>query len=417
MVRRKALTDNMVAKLKPGPKRLTLPDPELRGHYIRVTPTGAKSYVAVAREPYEKKQVWATIGSTDIYTIDEAREKAREAIKRIKTGQSAFEPPPVQPDSFKAVAENYLERHVKANGLRSRDEIERILERHIYPIWKDREFEGIRRKDVTKLLDMVQDANGPGAADHVLAIARGIMNWHASRADDYVSPIIRGMRRTDPKSRKRARILDDDEICVVWKVAEGNGTFGAIIRLALLTAQRREKIATMKWEDVTVDGVWDIPAEAREKGSGGALGLPETALVIIREQNRIGDNPFVFAGRGDGHFKGYSPCKRTFDVRVTAALRQAAEDRGDDPAKVEPLPRWTLHDLRRSARSLMARAGVRPDIAERVMGHVITGVEGVYDRHSYRDEKADALKRLAGQIETILNPARENVVPISAGTK
>ena len=164
MARRKTLTDNMVAKLKPGPKRLTLPDPELRGHYVRVTPTGAKSYVAVAREPYEKKQVWATIGPTDIYTIEEAREKAREAIKRIRDGQSAFEPPPVQPDSFKAVADNYLERHVKTNRLRSQAEIERILESHIYPIWKDREFEGIRRGDVTKLLDMVQDANGPGAA-------------------------------------------------------------------------------------------------------------------------------------------------------------------------------------------------------------------------------------------------------------
>ena len=412
MARRKTLTDNMVAKLKPGPKRLTLPDPELRGHYIRVTPTGAKSYVAVAREPYEKKQVWATIGSTDIYTIDEAREKAREAIKRIKAGQSAFEPPPVPPDSFKAVAENYIERHVKTKGLRSQAELERILERHIYPVWQDRELESIRRTDVTKLLDMVQDAAGPSMADHVLSTVRGIMNWYASRTDDYISPIIRGMRRTDPTNRKRARSLDDDELRIVWKVAEGNGTFGAILRLFLLTAQRRAKVTTMMWDDVSVDGVWNIPAEGREKGNGGALGLPEAAIEIIREQKRIGKNPYVFAGRGDGHFKGDSPCKRAFDARVTAALRKAAEDRGDDPDKVEPLPRWTLHDLRRTARSLLSRAGVRPDIAERVMGHAITGIEGIYDRHSYRDEKADALKRLAGQIETILNPPTENVVLI-----
>ena len=76
MARRKTLTDNMVAKLKPGPKRSTLPDPEFTGHYVRITPAGAKSYVAVAREPYEKKQVWATIGSTDHFTIEEARDKA-----------------------------------------------------------------------------------------------------------------------------------------------------------------------------------------------------------------------------------------------------------------------------------------------------------------------------------------------------
>ena len=413
MARRKTLTNNMVLKLKPGAKRLTLPDPELRGHYIRVTPTGAKSYVAVARAP-GGKQVWATLGGADVLTIDESREKARAAIKRIKAGQSAFEPPPVPPDSFKAVAENYLERHVKAKELRSEPEIKRLLERNIYPIWKDREFEGIRRGDVTRLLDMVQDTHGASTCDHTLAIIRGIMNWHESRSDDYISPIARGMRRTDPQSRRRARILDDDELRIVWTVAIGNGTFGALLRLAILTAQRRDKIATMRWEHLSIDGVWSIPAEAREKGSGGVLVLPEAAIKIIRAQKRIGDNPYVLAGRGDGHFNGFSPCKRTFDVRVTAALRQAAEDRGDDAAGVEPLPRWTLHDLRRTARSLMARAGVRPDIGERVMGHAITGVEGVYDRHTYRDEKADALNKLAGLIAMILDPPAENVTPLHA---
>ena len=397
MARRKTLTDTMVAKLKPGPKRITLPDPELRGHYVRITPTGAKSYVAVAREPYEKKQVWATIGSTDHFTIEEARDKAREAIKRIKTGQSAFEPPPVKPDSFKAVAENYVERHVKKKGLRSEAEITRILEKYIYPVWEDREFESIRRSDVAALLDMVEDASGPRQADYVLAIVRGLMRWYASRIDDYVVPIGPRMGRADPKNRKRARILDDGEIRAVWAVAAADGAFGAILRLALLTAQRREKIAALRWEDVTVDGVWNIPTEDREKGNGGALVLPEAALAIIQEQTRIGDNVYVFAGRGAGHFNGFSPCKRAFDE------------------KVGNLPRWTLHDLRRSARSLMSRAGVRPDIAERVMGHAITGVEGVYVRHSYRDEKADALRRLANLIEGIVHPPTgTNVVPLKA---
>ena len=411
MARPKTLTDAMVAKLKPGPKRQTLPDPLMRGHYVRITPKGAKSYVAVARNP-GGKQVWATIGGADVLDIAEAREQARECIKRIKAGLDPFEPPPVKPDSFKAVAENYVERHVKANKFHSQSEIKRILESQVYPAWKDREFTSIRRGDVTKLLDTLQTANGPSAADHALAIVRGIMNLYASRSDDYVSPIARGMRRTDPKSRKRARILNDDEIRTVWKTAEANGTFGAFLRIALLTAQRREKIAAMQWGDVSVDGTWNIPAEDREKGNGGALVMPEAALDIIRAQNRVGENPYVFAGRREGHFKGFSPCKRALDEKVTKALRAAAKERGDDPAAVEPLPRWTLHDLRRTARSLMARAGVRPDIAERVMGHAIEGVEGVYDRHSYREEKAEALNRLAGLIDTIINPPGANVVTL-----
>ena len=314
--------------------------------------------------------------------------------------------------SHRSVAENYLERHVRANKLRSQAEIERVVERDIYPVWQDREFAAIRRGDVAKLLDDVQDASRASQADHVLAIVRGIMNWYESRSDDYSSPIARGMRRTDPKTRKRARILDDDEIRVVWKVAETNGTFGAFVRVALLTAQRRGKIAAMRWNDVTVDGVWNIPAEEREKGNAGALVLPEMALEIIRAQNRIGDNPYVFAGRGYGHFAGWSPCKRAFDSKVTKALREAADERGDDSKEIETLPNWTLHDLRRTARSLMARTGVRPDVAERAMGHAIQGVEAVYDRHSYRDEKAEALRQLAGLVERIIDPPAENVTPI-----
>ena len=182
MVRRKTLTDLQIARLKPREKRVTLPDPELRGHYVRITPAGAKSYCAVTRDP-RGKQVWATIGSTDVYTIDEAREKAREAIKRIKEGYTPFEPPPIEPDSFKAVAENYIKRHVEKRKLRSRAEIERYLETDILPAWKDREFIGIRRGDVTKLLDDVEEASGPSQADHVLAIVRGIMNWFETRND------------------------------------------------------------------------------------------------------------------------------------------------------------------------------------------------------------------------------------------
>jgi integrase len=388
----------MIAKLKPKAKRYALPDPEFRGFYVRVTPAGAKSFCAVTREP-GGKQVWATIGATDHYGIKEARERAREAIKRIRDGQQPFKAPPVLPDSFAAVAENYMQRHVEAKGLRSKGEIKRILDQHILPTWAGREFEDIRRGDVTKLLDGVQDASGPSEADHVLAIVRGVMNWYMSRVDDYVSPIARGMRRTDPKSRKRTRILDDEELRLVWKQAEANGTFGAIIRLALLTAQRRAKVSAMRWEDVDVDGTWHIPAEDREKGTPGALVLPDVALTIIRAQQRIEGNPYVFAGRGsDGFFCGWSPSKRTFDKKLAEANGGA------------PLENWTLHDLRRTARSLLSRAGVRPDISERVLGHVIAGIEGVYDLHSYTKEKATALKQLAAQIEIIVDPPANNVV-------
>ena len=117
--------------------------------------------------------------------------------------------------------------------------------------------------------------------------------------------------------------------------------------------------------------------------------LPEPALAIIRAQDQIGDNPYVFAGRGDGPYRGLSQARR----RSTQATAGHAG--------------WTIHDLRRTARSLMSRAGVRADIAERVMGHAIAGVEGVYDRHAYRDEKADALAPARGADRRYCPSARQ----------
>jgi integrase len=390
---RKSLTDKGVAALKPRAQRYAFPDPELRGHYVRVQPAGAKSFVAVALTP-AGKQVWATIGGADVLSIDEARQKARSAIKRIRDGVSPFAAPRKR-ETFKDVADNWIKRHVQAKGLRSEAEVTRLLNAHILPAWKDREFLSIGRRDVAALLDGVEDDHGARQADYVLAIVRGICNWFATRADDYMPPIVKGMRRTSAKERARERILSDDELRGVWKAAESNGAFGAMVRLALLTAQRREKISAMRWDDVSVDGAWAVPAEDREKGTPGKLVLPSTALAIVKKQNRVGDNPFVFAGRGDGHANGFSKGKRLLDEKLPPDM-----------------PHWQFHDLRRTARSLMSRAGVRPDIAERVLGHVQQGVEGVYDHFEYTAEKADALKRLAALIGTVVNPPAGKVVPL-----
>lgn len=407
MQRRRSLTQKQVEALRPKAARYAEPDPDLRGHYVRVSPNGVKTFVAVARDPFGK-QVWATIGTADIFKIDEARERAREAIKRIRKGEPAFEAPPPPVDSFKAVAESYVQRHLKKNKARTTDEIERCLRKYIYPQplgapWESRLLKDIKRSDVAKLLDYIEDHHGARQADVCLTIIAAICNWHAARDDKYVSPIVRGMKRDQKK--KRARILSDDEISLIWRVAETGGKYGALVRLALLTAQRIGKIATMRWADVADDGTWTLPSEAREKGNIGKVVLPGKALTIIREQTILAGNPYVFPGRGNKPLAGDSPLKRAFDKKVS----KAAQELGSHP----PTP-WIVHDLRRTARSLMARAGVRPDVAERVLGHVVGGVEGVYDRHSYEAEKADALARLASVIDEILAPRPHKIVKFEA---
>jgi integrase len=129
---------------------------------------------------------------------------------------------------------------------------------------------------------------------------------------------------------------------------------------------------------------------------------------VIEAQPKIEDCDYVFASRAGTPFSGFGKGKTALDKAVFLSLQKRAP-RG---TKVESLPNWTLHDLRRTAKTLMVRAGVRPDISERVLGHVIAGVEGTYDRHSYADEKRDALEKLAGVIERIVNPHTANVAAL-----
>jgi len=210
-----------------------------------------------------------------------------------------------------------------------------------------------------------------------------------------VSPIIPEMKRSGSNAaRSRTRILSDDEIRTVWAACPDVGTFGAFVKVALLTGQRRAKVATMRRADI-VDGVWKIPAEPREKVNPGELKLPKLALDTIAAQPEVKDNPFVFAGRGKKAFNSFSDGKEDLHAKA-------------------PIAPWVIHDLRRTARSLMARAGVRSDIAERTLGHVIAGVEGVYDRHAYLEEKGEALAAVASLVERILKGEGNNVVQLAA---
>jgi integrase len=303
--------------------------------------------------------------------------------------------------SVKQVAGDWVKRYVAKKGLRSQREIERILNYYVYPRWERKPFFEIKRADVNELLDRLEDKHGAPQADCVLAVLRSMMNWYATRNDKYSSPIVRGMQRDQREASERARdrILTDDEIRRVWKAADAVGTYGALVKVLLLTAQRLDKVVKMRRTDISDDGVWTIVTEAREKGNAGQLKLPRLALDLIAAQPVIDYNPFVFPGgrrRDASHFTSTSARKCELDRKLPANM-----------------PHWTLHDLRRTARSLMARVGVADNIAERVLGHSIGGVQGVYNRHDYFDEKADALQRLATCVETILNPPdKTNVVDL-----
>jgi integrase len=387
---RRSLSDNGVRALKPRAARYLHPDPELGGHGVRVMPSGVKSFVVVANDP-DGKQHWITLGRCDAMPIEEARGEARAVIKRIRAGLPAREPTAPAPESFAAVAQRWSERVVK--DFRRARETRRIIATHLVPALGERPFEAIRRSEVVALLDAVEDGHGTRTADTVLTTLRGLMNWHAKRVDGYTPPLARGMGRQSTAAAARKRILDDDEIRRLWQAADAAGTYGALVQFALLTAQRRDKLAAIRWDDVA-GGIWTIRSEPREKGHGGPLPLPPTALAIIERQPRMGSSPYIFAAAySGGPFGDFSANKRKLDRAAGIS---------------EP---WVFHDLRRTARSLMSRAGVEFLLAERILGHSVKGVAAIYDRHDYRDEKANALHRLANTVIGIVEP-QPTVVPL-----
>jgi hypothetical protein len=180
----------------------------------------------------------------------DARDAARKFIRGLREASA---------DSFQGVAEQWFQRHVIKNKLRSADVIRRVLHAQVYPVIGERDFASIKRSDIARLLDTIEDSSGPRAADSALQIIRQIMNWHATRDDHYSSPIVRGMSRGERNARDRT--LTDDEIRAVWGAAATCGSFGRLVRFGLLTAQRRDKLAGMKWDHLE-GNVWRAVAGA-----------------------------------------------------------------------------------------------------------------------------------------------------------
>ena len=371
MLRSKRLDDDGVAKLKTPEKRVTIPDPECRGHYVRVTPKGHKTFWAVARDP-SGKQHWKLIGDTNSIKIDDARDKARQVIRSIRAavcGEIAKD------SSFEGVALDWFQRHVVKKGLRTERKISAVLKKYIIPPFAGMEFEDVRRKHITALLDDIEDKHGLRQSDVALTILSSICGWYAKRDEEYASPIIRGMKRYSNKDHARERVLTEGELRTLW---QADGLFGNFTKLALLTGQRREKLLTMRYDDVR-NGVWYIRTEAREKGNGEELKLPTLALEVLANQKTICPGPLVFD----------CPITTLRNMRVRFNHQQK-------------MCEWWFHDLRRTARTLMAACGVQDAVAELVLGHVQGGVQAIYSRHAYFEEKGNALDKLATRLTEIV---------------
>lgn len=418
------------------------------GFGLRVSSTGARTWMLFARAQRDgvlkmsrfKIGRYAAREGEGGLTLSQARTRAAELRRIIDAGgdpkaledAAKVEKRQDAADTFGAIAVQFVKRHAKKKQ-KSWRETARILGVAIDD--KDMPTEGpapgtdyfaplrrkpmstIKRSDVAHLLDKIEDGNGPVMADRALAALRKLCNWHATRDDKFMSPIVRGMARTNPKERARTRTLNDAEIRAFWQASAAvtPKVYGAIVRTLLLTAQRREEVGNLSWVEID-DDTWTVPAERYKTKKANIVPLAPIALATIRNAGTVGD-AWCFSTNGRSPFAGYTKSKQALDAAMLAELRKV-------DAKAT-LPPWTIHDLRRTARTIMARVKVEARTAEMVLGHVIPGVEGIYNQHPYIAEKRDALARLAAEVARVVNPdpapskpagapTSDNVVPIRA---
>jgi integrase len=387
------LTTKAVENFKPGPQRQEISDGG-SGLYLVVQPSGAKSWAV--RYRHAGKPTKLTLGPWPALTLAAARKGAADALHDLAMGvdpsgskkvakQQAAEN---EANTVAAICNEFLQRERKR--LRTISQYERTLQRLVYPAIGGRPVDSLKRSEIVRLLDGVEDSSGSRMADVTLATLRRVFNWHAARSDEFRSPIVRGMNRQNPVEHRRSRILDDDELRKLWATTAGNEQpLHALMRFLLLTAARRNEAAGMRWAEIA-DGVWTLPASGSKNKIEIIRPLSQAAKEVLGGQpNR---NEWVFVGPSGRPLQSFSKAKAQIDAAAG-------------------LSDYRLHDLRRTARSLLSRAGISAEVAERCLGHAPPAIVATYNRYEYRSELLHAFEALAGLIERIVNPT-DRVVAI-----
>ena len=408
----KALTIRALENARPGKARREIPDGHMPGLYFIVQPSGAKSWAA--RYRFGGKPRKLTLGAFPALKLSDARAAAGAALRAVAEGRDpaeekveakrrAKEAPAEHSDSVPAVIELFIARHVRPNN-RSADETERMLRKEVAKPWERKSLHQITRRDVVELMDQIVDRGSPYTANWVFGLVRKLANWAIERGIIEASPVA-GLKPPAVET-SRDRVLSDDELRLFWQATGAAGyPFGPLFRLLLLTGQRRDEVAAMTWSEIDLDGAtWSIPKERSKNGRAHDVPLPGAAVEILKGLPRVADRDLVFSTTGRTPVSGYSRAKE----RLDATMEKLAE---------EEIPEWRLHDLRRTVASGMARLGINLPVIEKVLNHVsgsFRGIVGVYQRHSFADEKRAALEAWSRFVVGLVEEPADNVVALRA---
>ena len=372
-------------KLPSDKSELIVFDETLPGFGLRIRAGGKRTWIAQYR--FGSKQRRVTLASVATCDAEKARERAKETLARVQLGQDpqalkiAARAPKVSELTLGELVELYLpsaQRRLKQSTYSG-------VSLHLRKHWRQLHTLPVReveRRHVAVELGRIAKDSGLYGANRSRAALSSLFSWAIGEGLAERNPVVGTNKATDEEARDR--VLSEAELAAVWRGA-GLGDYASIVRLLILTGQRREEVGGMLWSEINMTGaVWSIGANRTKNGLAHDVPLSAPALTILRGLQRRKGRELVFGSR-EGPFQGWSNAKSALDGRVTSLL-------GRNP------PPWRLHDIRRTVATWLGDIGALPHVVEAILNHVSghrAGVAGVYNRTTYAAEKRSALRAWA----------------------
>jgi integrase len=387
---RTRLTKSAIDALPTPQSDLVYWDAGFPGFGVKVTPKGRKVFIVLYRTGGAGSKLRKyTVGPYGRVTLHQARVAAQKVFAaklegRDPAAEKREAKRRIVADRVEDLLETFIAQRLAQN--RSAGEISRLLRREVGQPWAGRSIHEISKRDVVEVVSAIEQRGAPIAANKTLKSMRTFLRWCVGRAVLDQSPA-EGVP-LPAKEVARDRLLDDQELAqVILAARKIGGPYGGIVEFLALTGQRREEVAHLTWEELDLARrVWIIPKSRTKNAKAHVVHLCDQSLVVLKRARR---GPLVFSLLGTKPFQDFSKAKRRLD-------------------RLSGVTHWRLHDLRRTCVSGMARLGVTPHVADKILNHqagTISGVAAVYQRHEFLTERQDALERWGAHVATIVAEA------------
>ena len=388
------LTKNSIDSLPTSASDTIYWDAGCPGFGVKVTPKGRKVFVVLYRTGGAGSSLRKyTIGVFGRVTLHQARVAAQRVFAaklegRDPAAEKRTAKRRVVADRVDEVLEAFIVQHVSQN--RSAAEISRLLRREVGKAWGHKSVHEISKRDIVELISAIEQRGAPIAANKTLKTIKTFLRWCVGRAVLDQSPADGGP--LPAKEVARDWVLTAPELAQVILTARTmGGPYGGIVELLALTGQRREEAAGSTWDEFDLDQrIWTLPKVRTKNAKEHTVHLSAQAIAVLKRMKKQG--PLVFSVHGSTPFQRFSLAKRGLD-------------------DMSGVKNWRLHDLRRTCVSGMARLGIPPHVADKILNHqsgTISGVAAVYQRHDFLDERNDALERWGAHVAKIAVDASSN---------